>query len=515
MAMIDDGKTDRLAVIPDYKDFDRSTGPLVERVVFNNRFLFTLFCILITLVAGFFATKLAFNASFEKMLPHDSQYIQNYLTLKSELRGSGNVIRIVVEATQGDIFNPEYLETLKQITDEVLMVPGADRGWMKSIWMPIVRWTSITEEGFKGGPVMPDGYDGSDKSIQQLKANIGRAGIVGTLVGDNFKSSMIVVPLYDIDPDTGKKLNYHAFSKNLEKIRNKYEAAGGGKIKIHVIGFAQVVGDLIDGMGRVATFFLFSVLIAAAIIFWYTRCVRGTLFLLFCSAVAVVWLLGFIYAIGYDIDPYTILVPFLVFAIAVSHGMQRVNCILHDVGRGSDKIVAARYTFRELFLPGLTAVVTDAIGFAVMMLINIPVTRDLAMISSVGMGFVFISSFILLPVTLSYTGVSRSAAKRAVRIEEGKNGGTAAGAWEFLNNFTERRWAVGIVSVAAVLAVVGVFIGSGIQVGDLDPGAPELRPDSRYNMDNAYITTNYGTSSDVFTVIMKTAPDMIWHYEPL
>jgi predicted RND superfamily exporter protein len=137
------------------------------------------------------------------------------------------------------------------------------------------------------------------------------------------------------------------------------------------------------------------------------------------------------------------------------------------------------------------------------------------MIASVGMGLVFVTSFILLPVTLSYLGVSRSAAKRAVRIEEGNEGGTAAGAWEFLNNFTERRWAVGIVSAAAVLAVVGVFIGSGIQVGDLDPGAPELRPDSRYNMDNAYITSNYGTSSDVFTVIMKTAPDMIWHYEPL
>ena len=46
------------------------------------------------------------------------------------------------------------------------------------------------------------------------------------------------------------------------------------------------------------------------------------------------------------------LVPFLVFAIGMSHGAQKMNGIMQDVGRGTHELVAARYTFRRLFLAG-------------------------------------------------------------------------------------------------------------------------------------------------------------------
>ena len=73
---------------------------------------------------------------------------------------------------------------------------------------------------------MPDSYDGSPKTVEQLKQNIARSGIVGSLVANNFKSSMIFVPLLDKEPSTGKRIDYHGLSKVLEgKIRDKYELA--------------------------------------------------------------------------------------------------------------------------------------------------------------------------------------------------------------------------------------------------------------------------------------------------
>ena len=65
-----------------------------------------------------------------------------------------------------------------------------------------MRWTEVTEEGFSGGPVMPDDYDGSPAAIEQLRLNIARAGIVGSFVGNDLRSSMIVVPLMDADART-------------------------------------------------------------------------------------------------------------------------------------------------------------------------------------------------------------------------------------------------------------------------------------------------------------------------
>src|SRR5262249_44330806 len=141
-----------------------------------------------------------------------------------DLRGLGNAVRVVVENPSGDIFDPAYLETLKKINDELVLTPGVDRAWVKSLWTPNVRWTEVTEGGFRGGPVMPDSSNGSPTGVEQLKQNIARSGIVGSLVANNFKSSMIFVPLLDKEPGTGKRIDYHELSNVLEeKIRGRYE----------------------------------------------------------------------------------------------------------------------------------------------------------------------------------------------------------------------------------------------------------------------------------------------------
>jgi predicted RND superfamily exporter protein len=508
---------DEMPVVQDIRDFDRRSGNWLERLIFNNRLVVVAVCVVVTLTLAWQATKLDFNASFEKMLPQSHPYIKNYLANKVDLRGLGNSIRVVVENTKGDIFDPEYLDVLKQINDDLVLTPGADRAWVKSVWTPAVRWNEVTEEGFRGGPVMPDNFDGSPEKVAQLRQNIGRSGIVGSLIATNFKSAMVFVPLMDNDPGTGKRLDYSAFSRQIENnIRTKYEAMGKGKIKVHIIGFAKLVGDLIDGLMQVMTYFALAALIAAIVIFLYTRCIRSTLLVIACSVVAVVWQLGLVATLGFELDPYSILVPFLVFAIGVSHGVQKMNGIMQDVGRGTHRLVAARYTFRRLFLAGLTALLADAVGFAVLMLIDIPVIRDLALTASIGVAGLIITNLLLLPVFLSFTGVSLSAARRSLAEENEESTGKGAGAlWSLLDHFTERRWAGRAVAVAAVLAVAGFIVSLNLKIGDLDPGAPELRPNSRYNRDNAFITSNYSLSSDQFAVILKTPVEGGIKYEPL
>ena len=245
-----------------------------------------------------------------------------------------------------------------------MLTPGVDRAWVKSLWTPAVRWTEVTEEGFRGGPVMPDSYDGSPQSVEQLKQNIARSGIVGSLVANDFKSSMIFVPLLDKEPGTGKRDRLPrpvaacsrrrsapstSSRRAVEQVRATRRAP---KIKVHVIGFAKLIGELIDGLVKVMTFFGIAALIATAIIYAYTRCVRSTALVVACSLVAVVWQLGLVALFGFELDPFSILVPFLVFAIGVSHGAQKMNGIMQDIGRGTHKLVAARYTFRRLFLAG-------------------------------------------------------------------------------------------------------------------------------------------------------------------
>ena len=508
-------RQDTLPVIRNLADFDPHSGNGLERLVFNHRLPFLLCMLVATLVLGFMAlTRLELRPSFDKMLPQSHPYIQHYLENRASLRGLGNAVRVVVEHTQGDIFDPGYLQALRHINDELFLSQGVDRAWVKSLWSPAVRWTEVTEEGFQGGPVMPDGYQGAAGDIEQLRQNIERANIVGSLVARDFKSSMLIVPLLDQDSATGKGLDYHAFSQKLEQLRSQYQASG--QYRIHVIGFAKLMGDLIDGLIQVMAFFALAVLTSLLIIYCYTRCVRSTLLVVLCSLTAVVWQLGIVAWLGYAIDPYSILVPFLIFAIGVSHAAQKMNGILQDIGRGTHRQVAARYTFRRLFVAGVTALLADAVGFAVLMLIDIPVIQDLAITASIGVAVLIFTSLLLMPVALSYEGVGRKAAERALEIDA-RWGCNAApiNPWSLLDRFTERKWASAALLVALALGAIGIWGSLQLKIGDLDSGAPELRADSRYNLDNAYITQHYALSSDTFAVMVKTAPEGCLQYQTL
>ncbi|PWR18322.1 efflux RND transporter permease subunit [Zavarzinia compransoris] len=506
---------DRMPVVSNLAGFNRNSGSRLERFIFNNRLLFVAFCMVLTVGLGYgAATRLALNASFEKMIPEGHPYIQHYLESKADLRGLGNVLRVVVETTDGDIYDPAYLDVLKKISDELALTQGVDRAWVKSLWTPAVRWTEVTEEGFRGGPVMPDNYDGSGPGTEALRANITRAGIVGSLVGTDFRSSMIVVPLLDRDPATGNPLDYRQLARTIDgAVVAAHESA---RIRIHIIGFAKLIGDLIDGLALVMAYFAVAAAIAAAVIYLYTRCLRSTALVVACSLVAVVWQLGLVAYLGFELDPFSILVPFLIFAIGVSHGAQKMNGIMQDIGRGTHRLVASRYTFRRLFLAGMTALLADAVGFAVLMVIDIPVIQDLALTASLGVGVLIVTNLLLLPVLLSYLGVSGAAAARSLRTldAEGRGRGLAA-LWNGLDRFTEARWAWGAIAVTAVVAAAGLVVSADLKIGDLDSGAPELRPESRYNLDNAYITGHYALSSDQFAVIVRTADEGCLKYRTL
>jgi predicted RND superfamily exporter protein len=503
-----------MPVVRDVADFDRQSGNLLERLVFNNRVPVLLLFGLATLVLGFFALKLHVNASFERMIPVASPYIQNYFQYRKELPGLGNTIRIVVENKAGDIYDPEYLATLQKVNDTLYLIPGVDRSWMKSLWMPIVRWRQVTEEGQVGGPVMPQDYSGNPASIEKLRANIARANIVGSLVAKDQHSTMIVAPLLDKHPQTGLPLNYGELSRALEAQIRSFD---GPKTGVYIVGFAKIVGELIAGLRQVMLFFGVSAAVAALFVYAYTRCIRSTALLVLAATAGVVWLLGLMQLLGYELDPYSILVPFLVFAIGLSHGAQRMNGILQDVGRGTHKYVAARYTFRRLFVAGLTALLTNIVGFAVLAIIDIPVIRDLAITTSIGVTALIFTKLVLIPVALSYSGVSEAAARRALHEDQdaARGKGWRARLWAGLYRLTERRVAIIAIAVSAVMTIAASIAMLHLRIGDLDPGAPELRSDSRYNQDNAYITGHYGLSSDQFVVIMTTADDGCRMYESL
>ena len=488
---------------------------VLERLIFNNRPAVIALCVLISIFLFWNAAQVRPETSFEKMIPLKHPYIEKMLEHRNDLANLGNSVRISVESVDGDIFNKDYMETLRQISDEAFYIPGVDRSGLRSLWSPNVRWTEVTEEGFAGGEVIPQTYDGSTESLEALRSNILKSGQVGRLVGNNFKSSIVEIPLMEEFPDPDDqskmlKLDYQDFSHSLEdKIREKYQLQNPN-VKIHIIGFAKKVGDLIDGLFGVALFFAVAIGITFVLLYWFTKCIKSTLAVLFSTLVAVGWQLGLLHLMGFGLDPYSMLVPFLVFAIGISHGVQKINGIAMASGTALDALTAARMAFRQLFVPGLVALSSDAVGFITLLLIDIGVIRELAIGASVGVAVIILTNLIFLPVLISYIGIS----KKAVRISR-ENAAKDNPLWRLISNFASPKVAPISIAIAACALLFGLWYGQNLKIGDLDQGAPELHADSRYNLDNDFVIKNYSTSSDVLVVMVKTPAEGCSSYSTL
>lgn len=478
---------------------------IYERVIFDNRKFLLSFLLLVTVFLAVQVPNIGLETNFLKMIPRQHEFIQNMERHLEDLGATGTPIQIAVEHVDGDIFDPEYLDTLRKISDELFYIKGVDRNSLMSLWTPNVRWSEVTEEGFEGDSVIGASYNGSPESMVDLRKNILRSGQVGRLVSDNFTSTIVQANLYDVDPKTGEQLDYAQFSTELEeKIRQKYQS---DKIKIHIVGFAKLIGDLTEGGHAIGLFAIIAIVITAVLLFLYSRCITGTIAPLVCSLIAVIWQLGILAWLGMGINAYSMLVPFLVFAIGVSHGVQIINAISLEMAAGFDAEHAARRAYRALYVPGITALVSDAIGFLTLLLIEIEAIQDLAWAAGIGVAVIIVTNLVLLPVLMSYLGITKSGISHIQSKEEGP-----AHLWQKLSLLASPK----VAKVSIAIAILGFalgFVGSqGLKVGDLDSGAPELHPDSRYNLDNKFINDNYATSSDIMVVMVETDADQCSKY---
>lgn len=479
--------------------------PFLERLVFENRIAILLLVLLITGFLGYQMAQVRPDVQFEKLIPLQHPYIQNSMKYMPTGGNAGNAVQIAVEVVDGDIFTKEYLETLRQIADDVFYTPGVDKGNMISMWSAGLRWEAATPVGWKGDAIIGSGYDGTPEAIEKVRLNVLRSRHIGTYIANNFKATIIKVPLVGVDRSKGERFDYLAFSKKLEQdIRAKYQT---DQIKIHIVGFPKWIADLISGFQLIGLFFLISIGIAFVLLYIYSHCWKSSVVPLLCSIIAVVWQLGLVKLLGYGLDPYSVLVPFLVFAIGVSHGVQIISGISNEAGRGEDKLMAARRAFRVLHIPGAVAILCDVVGFSTLYMIPIQVIQELAITASLGVFVILFTNLVLLPLLMSYIGVTKAS---IIHAQSQLSKDTPV--WNAMSRFASGKIAPVTLLISAILLGGAFYFRADLKIGDLDAGQPMLRPDSVYNKDNAYVNANFSTSSDVMVVFLKTAPDKCTEY---
>src|SRR5437016_743262 len=441
----------------------------LERFAFSRRLLVLGVLGAFTLVMGFFALKLRMEAGFEKQLPIGHEYIKTFQQYRNQLFGA-NRLTFAVRSIDGKIWTKEGLTRLYDVTQAVMSLPNVDRLGVQSLWTSNAWVTEITPEGFRNqqlieNTVLPEAL--TPEMIATIKSTTTRGGFDGVLVGRDQGSALIAADLNEYDKN-GVKLDYIAYNRMLnERIRGKYEDE---HYRIEIIGFAKQVGEIADGAQAVLTFCGVALVLVAGAVYWYCRSLRFTFLPIACSLTSLVWQFGTLHLLGFGLDPLAILVPFLVFSIGVSHGVQQINYIVREIAHGKSTFDAARASFSGLLVPGTLALMTAFVSFITLILIPIPMVRELAVTAAIGVGYKIVTNLVMLPVAASYCHFDRAFAERAMLERERR------ARWlRQLSKVSEPNNAVFIVFVTAGVLAFAVWQSRDRVVGTLQAGAPELR----------------------------------------
>ena len=491
--------------------------------IFRHRLPLVIAFALLTVCMGWFAAHTRVDASFNKMLPQQHEYIKNFIKYQDQFGGANRVV-IALTTKQGSIFTPHFFKALQEVTDEVFYLPGVDRTQVKSLFTPNVRYIEVVEDGFSGGNVIPADFEPTPEGFAKVRENIIKSGKVGQLVANDFSGAIVSAQLLEIDPGTGERLDYTRVSKYLEeKIRSKFSGKDDIDVAlgVHIIGFAKVIGDISDGAQNVIFFFLISFVITSLLVWIYSRSLRLTIPTIICSSIAVLWQLGALNALGFGLDPLSILVPFLVFAIGVSHAVQMVRAFRMEVFNGLSSLAAAELAFRQILIPGGVALITDTIGFITMLVIKIPIIQELGITASLGVGVIIITNLFLLPIFLSYiklpgsysTKADWTKAPFAPRESVAAKTATADRMWRRLLIVTKPRVSIIVILVWFAAGIYGYIKSADVRIGDLQSGVPELRQGSRYNVDSAIITERFSIGVDMISVLVEGGPDACVDYD--
>lgn len=479
----------------------------LEVGLFRHKFFVLMLFVLASFFLLFQATQIKLDASFTKNIPLNHSYMKTYLKHRENFGGANNIL-ISVCNSDDDIFNADFFNALKGVHDKLFFIPGVDRIQVKSLFSPSTRFVEVVEDGFAGGPVIPADFQADEQGLAVVKANIEKAGIVGSIVADDYSCAMVKASLLDFNPDTGEKLDTLKMASQLEnEVRAEFEQ---GNISVHIIGFAKMVGDVAEGAKGVVVFFAIAIAITAVMVFFFCHSISLTLLPIACSLVAVIWQMGMLSSLGFGLDPMSILVPFLVFAIGVSHGVQMINSVVKQVHQGLSSQAAAQASFRALLIPGGIALLSDTVGFMTLLSIDIGIIRELAITASLGVAMIILTNLILLPLLVSYLTITPKDRKN-----QAGNIGEESLVWRFMASFATKGPAVVILLITVALYALGVFNSQHLKIGELHAGAPALHETSRYNQDTFLITNKYAISVDYMSVIIETTPDACTYYDTM
>ncbi|MBI3798269.1 MAG: MMPL family transporter [Deltaproteobacteria bacterium] len=423
-------------------------------------------------VTLFLASQLAHTTiqmDFLDLYPPSHPYLQ--LSKKhARMFGSSNVLIVVVEVKDGDIFTVETLNKIDRLTTALMAVPGVNPWQVLSISHPKVRNIQVTGAGIDLRPLFAFGPPKTATDVARIKKAVyTNDGILDFLVSRDNKAALITAGFWE------SGLNFARISERLFQLQAQETDANH---RLYLTGFPVLFCWIFSYQPWIFVITGLTVLAIAALLWFYFRTLPGVLLPLFSGGLSTVWALGFAGFLGFTIDLLMIVVFLLITARALSHSVQSMERYQEEYFRLGDKDLAIRQSYLSLFSPALVAIASDGLAILSLAVAHIAAMRQLAILSSFWIFTISVSVVTLHPILLSLLLPPRRDAKVGRRLSSK----IALGINRALVKLSRGSMRFVTATSFALILLIGLYYSRQLKIGDISVGKALFYANHPYNV---------------------------------
>ena len=340
--------------------------------------------IIITLIFGYFATKVKMTTDIKDFFPKDDPKVATYNQVEDIFGGAEY---IMVAVTADDIFYYETLKKIDSLTEQFSELEGIAS--VKSL-------TSIdeikgTEWGLEISSLISE-LPENEEELRPLKGKIlGDEMYRGFIVSEDAKAALIIL---ELDADVDSVLLAGKVSKLIED--------NEGPENLYITGTPVLNNVLADSMkGDLKKLLPIVLLIIALILYLYFRSLKGVILPFTTVLISLIWTLGLMGILDKSISPLNAVMPIILVSLGNAYGIYLLNRYEEELKFGKSSKEAVIGSITTVGIAILMAGGTTVAGFASNVFSDITLMRDFGIFTSFGVAIALLITLTLFPAVLS------------------------------------------------------------------------------------------------------------------
>lgn len=438
--------------------------------VLDHRAAAYLVFIAITIFFAFGLPRAELETVYSDLLPADDPFVQVYKDHPNF--GSPLSMIVMVKRVDGDIYNPETIQKIWQLTRDIDLAPSVDHAQILSITTEKARYSQANADGIDMRPLMGDIPPSTEQEMQALRERVDKSPSVREfLISRDHSATLISATFIEHSVDWGEAFEY---------VQALVEAARDEQHEVYLAGQPALIGWVYRYEWEMVGIFAVTIVALILALIFYMRSWVGVLTPIITSTTAAIWAFGFVGWLDIPIEPLLMVVPLLLTARSFSHSVQFTERFYEVYQQKQDRIESAKITMRVMMTPSVLSILTDVLGIVVVVAAPIPAMVKHAIFCGMWAVWLIPTGVVLISLLLA-TLPPPSRVERMVGTGSTGMHSSLLGLLGRIAAITSGRNKFVTAAVVAVISTAALITAAQIRIGNPVVGTNLLWHDSEFN----------------------------------